>query len=157
MTIWLCRWFPTALWTTTSDAVARWLPTAEPEEQLEGAKTGIWAPASVLAGSSRSPDAHSKPESEAPSQHPRMSPQQSMLYHQQTNDEQDESLASNADFDPSQVAREPGYWKWLPWTSSNTQHAAQVNNQSYGAVISLHCQRILQCIKHLELPPALHS
>ena len=138
MTAGLCRWFPTALWTKTSNAVARWLPTAETENQSEGAKTRIWAPARVLAGSSRSLEAHSEPQPNTASQHPHSSAQQSMLYHQQSSDEQDESLV--ADNDPRKVAWNPGYQRWLPWSSSNTQHAAQVNSHTYGAVICLLCQ-----------------
>ena len=147
MTAGLCRWFPTALWTSTSNAVARWLPTAEPENQSDGAKSWIWAPTRVLAGSSRSLGAQSEPQLEIPSQQPHSSAQQSMLYHQQSDIEQDESLASDADNDPSKAARDPGYWRWLPWSSSNTQHAAQVNSYSYGAVKCLHCPIICPCIK----------
>ena len=153
MTAALCRWFPTALWTSTSNAVARWLPTSEPENQSDGAKTQIWAPARVLASSSRSLGAHSEPQLDTSSQQPRSNAQQSMLYHQQSDDEQDDSLASDADTDPSKATRDPGYWRWLPWSLSNTRHAAQVNSHSYGAVNCLHCPITHQCIEHLGMPP----
>ena len=156
MTSGLCRWFPTALWTHTSNAVARWLPTAEPEIQSVGIKSRIRAPARLLASSSRSLGAQSEPQLETSSQQPRSSAQQSMLYHQQEDDEQDESLASDADTDPSKATQSPGYWRWLPWKSSNTQHAAQVNSRSYGEVNSLHCPIICQCMKHLETPLLTH-
>ena len=156
MTAGLCRWFPTALWTSTSNAVARWLPTAEPENQSDGAKSWIWAPARVLAGSSRSLGAHSEPQLKMSSQQSRSSVQHSPLYHQQSDDEQNESLASDADNVPSQAARDPGYRKWLPWSSGNTQHAAQVNSQSLGPVNCLHWPVICQCIKHLGILRPTH-
>lgn len=121
----LLRWTPVALWTSTSGALARLLPTGDLDRQTpESTKARSWMPASLLAGSRRVLNS-----SNEALQQLRSSSQSASQPEQHREDEQEGSLVNDAENgaenDASNILRTAGLWRWLPWRTTAADQSLQ--------------------------------
>ena len=117
----LFRWKPVALWTSTSGALARLLPTADLDARTpQSTKARSWMPTSLLAGSRRVLNS-----SNEALQQLRSSSQSASQPEQHGEDEQEASVVNDAENDASKISRTAGLRRWLPWRTTAADQSLQ--------------------------------
>ena len=115
----LHRWFPTALWASTSTALTRWLPAAEPEAKAEPGKSWAWAPTGILAGTLRA-----LTHSHGASQPLRSSAQEQSLSLEHKDDVHNGNFVPEAEGSARHAAEAPGAQRWLSWSAASANPAS---------------------------------
>lgn len=113
------RWFPTALWASTSTALTRWLPAAEPEAKPQPGKGWAWAPAGRLAGTLRA-----LTHSHGASQPLRSSAQEQSHSLEHEDDVHNGDSVPEAEGSARHAAEAPGAQRWLSWSAASANPAS---------------------------------